>query len=149
MSRSASNRASARAVSFLVAFELPITPPEYCPRKFPGFEPRHEAYLPERTGKEPAVKEATASRGVSRSGQGLFPVVTFPLCLFVILVGEPNAQAPIFQAEPEMEIPAARLNSHPPLVIVHLFEMHRSTTGDNFIKGGPSIRQLALSSDLK
>jgi hypothetical protein len=48
-----------------------------------------------------------------------------------------------------MEVPAACLNSHPPLVIVHLFQVHRGTTGDNLIKRGLSIRQHALSSDLK
>jgi len=30
-------------------------------------------------------------------------------------------------------------NFHPPLVMVHLFEMYISTSGDDFIKSGPSI----------
>jgi hypothetical protein len=30
-------------------------------------------------------------------------------------------------------------NAHPPLVVVHLFQMHVSASGDNFIKSESSI----------
>jgi hypothetical protein len=43
---------------------------------------------------------------------------------------------------------SARFNSHPPLVMVHLFKMHVSAGSDNFVKRRFPIRQRSLGPDL-
>src|SRR5471030_220559 len=47
-----------------------------------------------------------------------------------------------------MEVLSTSFEAHPPVVVRHLFEMDRSACGDNLVKSGLSIRQLALGSDL-
>src|ERR1039458_7063476 len=78
-----------------------------------------------------------------RSRQRLLPIVALPFCvvfaLVVGLVGQMNMQSPVVQGEVQVKLAPTRLNSHPPLVMVHLFQMHGSAGGDNLIKSGSSI----------
>src|ERR1017187_3829827 len=47
-----------------------------------------------------------------------------------------------------MEVLSTGFNAHPPLVVVHLFQMHGSASGDNLIKCRSPILQPPLESDL-
>jgi hypothetical protein len=43
-----------------------------------------------------------------------------------------------------MEVLSTSLQTHPPMIVSHLLQMNDSATGNNFVKGALSIRQLAL-----
>jgi hypothetical protein len=60
-----------------------------------------------------------------------------------------DVKFPVGYPKVEMEILSARLNPHKPVVMRHLFQVDRSVVGDDFIESGPSVRQLALGSNLK
>jgi hypothetical protein len=47
-----------------------------------------------------------------------------------------------------MEMFSTGCYTHPPMIVRHLFEMNGKACGDNLVKSGPSVRQLALGSDL-
>jgi hypothetical protein len=43
-----------------------------------------------------------------------------------------------------MEILSTGFQPHPPMIVSHLLQMNESASRNNFVKGRPSIRQLAL-----
>src|ERR1019366_3918973 len=70
--------------------------------------------------------------------------VAFPFCVFLALVGQTNPQPPALGSEVQMKILPASFQPHPPVIVRHLLKMNDSARGNNFVKCGPSIRQLAL-----
>src|ERR1017187_9559140 len=87
---------------------------------------------------------STARSLLIDSGNRPLSAVAFPFCVFLALVGQTNPQAPILDPEVQMEILPASLQPHPPVIVRHLLKMNDSARGNNFVKCGPSIRQLVL-----
>ena len=82
----------------------------------------------------------------------MLPVVAFPrsvLRLVLALVGQLDEQPPASQAEVQVEVFPSRTDAHPPLVVVHLFQVNGSARGNNLIKSRPTIPQYALGADLE
>ena len=82
----------------------------------------------------------------------MLPIVAFPrgvLRLVVALVRQLNEQPPVSQAEVQMKVLSSRPNAHPPVVVIHLFQMDGCARGDNLIESGPTVLQRALSSDFE
>ena len=77
------------------------------------------------------------------------PAVAFQFCVVAALVGQTNPQAPTLDSEVQVEIFPASFQPHPPMIVSHLLQMNESATGQDFVKCGPSIRQLALRPNLQ
>jgi hypothetical protein len=48
-----------------------------------------------------------------------------------------------------MEVLSTGFQPHPPMIVRHLFQMNDGASRNNFVKGGPSIRQSALRPNLQ
>ena len=101
--------------------------------------------------KAPTAKAAgTPAKGLLIDSRNRpLPTVAFPFCALVTLVGQTNPQAPTLDSEVQMEVLSTSFQTHPPVIVRHLLQVNESATGNNFVKGGPSIRQLALCPNLQ
>jgi len=77
------------------------------------------------------------------------PIVALPLLALLALVGQTNPQSPVLDPEVQMKVLSTSFQTHPPVIVRHLFQMCDSASRNNFVKGGPSIGQLALRPNLQ
>jgi hypothetical protein len=64
------------------------------------------------------------------------PVIAFPFCVLIALIGQVDVQFTAAHRKVEMEIFSAGFNAHKPLAVRHLLQVDRSAIGDDFVESG-------------
>src|ERR1035438_871438 len=93
---------------------------------------------------------ATVVRGLSIDSRNRpLPAVAFPFGALIVLVGQTNPQVPALDSEVQVKALPTGFETHPPMIVRHLLQMNGSASRNNLVKRWPSIRQLALRSNLQ
>jgi hypothetical protein len=97
----------------------------------------------------PRIDLATGQGLIIDSRYRRLPIVALPFLALIALAGQTNPQSPVLDPGVQMKVLSTGSQTHPPVIVRHLFQMYDSASRDNFVKGGPSIRQLALRPNLQ
>jgi hypothetical protein len=68
-------------------------------------------------------------------------IVTFPISIFVALVGQMDMEQPVPGRDVQMEILATGFKAQPPVIVRHLLKVEPGSNGNNLVEGwGPSVK---------